>query len=249
MSGLALPSPVTAAAGGGAPASPSPMAVVAEELRSVHALHARIEEAAKLARARARLPNSRLDVPAAARFIAAGLGGAGQLQGDAQRAAVATTTSSSGSSEQHVVDPRGDGGEEGGAPEGPGRAVDSEREGGEGGGPLQQLQHDAGRGLTGGGKRRRAPAAEEAAAAASGRPAAQAAAAAAAGGFVVGLAPCPPGIARGAGGAALPGAGSGGKGGGGGSTHRSSPAPQLPHASWQADLGKRFGTAKQPRPS
>lgn len=239
MSGLAFPSPVTAAAaGGGPPASPSPMTVVAEELRSVHALHARIEEAAKLARARARLPNSRLDVPAAARFITAGLGGAGQLQGDPQRGA-APTIAAGGSSEQHFVDPR-EGGEErddGGIPEGPGRAVDSER-GVRGGQP----QHaTAARGVAAGGKRRR-DTPTEAGAAASGRPAAEAAAA---GGFVVGLAPSPPGIARGAGGAAQPG-GSGGKGGGGGSTHRSSPAPQLPHASWQADLGKRFGSKQRP---
>ena len=87
MSGLSLPPSTT----------PSTMATIAEELGSVRALHARIEETAKLKRARERLPNSNLDVPAAARFIAAGLGGGTSSD-------VARPVSLSGSAQQHTVE-------------------------------------------------------------------------------------------------------------------------------------------------
>jgi hypothetical protein len=71
LSGYSLPSSSPGPAA--APTAPPLMAAIAEELGSVKALYGRIEEAEKLLRARARLPNSKLDVAAAGRFIKAGL--------------------------------------------------------------------------------------------------------------------------------------------------------------------------------
>jgi hypothetical protein len=65
MGGLSLPGPNVTVSG--------PMSSIADELASVRALHGRIEETHKMLRARQRLPNSRLDVAAAGRFIRAGL--------------------------------------------------------------------------------------------------------------------------------------------------------------------------------